>query len=109
MIRCPTDAVDASLKGAAIRSITRLLIAVYLIEAGLLLVVAPLTGMWWQSNFFVDLVPSLRPLMETTIVRGVVMAAGVVTAFTGVSDLRDVIFGRVAPRRPANSRQTPDA
>ena len=52
-----------------IRFMTRLLVAIYLIEAGLLLVAAPWT-VWWQQNFFADVAPWLRPFMATMVVRG---------------------------------------
>jgi hypothetical protein len=87
---------------------TRLLVAIYLIEAGLLLIAAPWTE-WWQYNFFADQAPWLRPLMATIVVRGGVVLAGVVTTVAGISDLRDAIFGRIARRLPSESGQTPDA
>ena len=87
---------------------TRLLVAIYLIEAGLLLVAAPWT-VWWQQNFFADVAPWLRPFMATMVVRGGVVLAGIVTAVAGISDLRDVIFRRIARRVPSEPGQTPDA
>ena len=106
MIGCPTDARVVT-KDTHIRFITRLLVAIYLIEAGLLLVVAPWTLWWWQ-NFFAD-VAGLRPIMASGVVRGAVVLAGLVTTLAGVSDLRDVIFGRLAGRVSSEGRQTPDA
>src|SRR5436190_208431 len=72
---------------------TRLLVAVYLIEAGLLLVAAPWT-VWWQQNFFVDLVQvrerdlDAAPLAMFT--RGLVARAGRTRIL--VNDRADVAF-----------------
>ena len=86
-----------------------MLVAIYLIEVGLLLIVAPLTGMWWQRNFFADLAPWLRSIMALGSVRGAVAVAGVVTTLAGVSELRDAIFGRATAPVQSETRQTPDA
>jgi hypothetical protein len=66
---------------------------VYLVEAGLLLVISPWTVMW-QRNYFTDLLPWLGPIMETAGVRSVVVGTGIVTAIAGMSDLRAVLFSR---------------
>lgn len=63
---------------------------------------APWT-VWWQRNFFADLLPWIRPLMASSAVRVAVVATGVVTAAAGMNDLKDVVFRRLAHRRrPAN-------
>jgi hypothetical protein len=88
---------------------TRLLIAVYLIEAGLLLMVAPWTA-WWQRNYFADLLPWLRWSMAQPAVRLGVVATGVLTVLVGMSDLRDVLLRRFAGRtRRVPTPHEPDA
>ena len=87
---------------------TRLLVAVYFIEAGLLLIWAPWTT-WWQRNFFAELLPSLRPVMASGAVRGIFVATGVVTAIAGVSELGGAIVARFSSRVPSARGRTPDA
>jgi hypothetical protein len=85
---------------------TRLLIAIYLIEAGLLLIVAPWT-VWWQRNYFADLSPWLRWGMAHPATRIGVVATGVLTVLAGMTDLRDVLMRRLSRR--AMPRREPDA
>ena len=71
---------------AAIRFFSRLLIAAYLIEAGVLLVLAPWSGLW-DRNYFADALPWLGVWMQSDYVRGAVSGIGVVTALGGLRDL----------------------
>jgi hypothetical protein len=75
-----------------------LLVASYLVEAGLLLVIAPWTGSW-QHNYFGSLLPWLGQLMVNEFVRGAVSGVGVITASAGLRDLTAAIFARHAERR----------
>ena len=84
------------------RFVTRLLIAAYLLEAGVLLIIAPWSPSFWDRNRFGDL-PVIAGLMESDYVRGAVSGVGVLTALAGVRDLFALIFGRssrLAPREP---------
>jgi hypothetical protein len=73
-----------------------------------LLACAPWTR-WWDRNFFAQLLPWLRPVMESLIVKGVFVAMGIVTALAGMSELRGAVFGRFSePVRPVPG-QTPKA
>ena len=72
---------------------TRLLVALYLIETGLLLVVAPWTT-WWRRNYFADVVPVIRAFLATDAAVIVVVAAGAITTIAGVSDLHGLLFRR---------------
>jgi hypothetical protein len=73
-----------------------------------LLAWAPWTR-WWDRNLFAQLLPWLRPVMESLIVKGLFVAMGIVTAVAGMSELRGAVFGRFSEHvRPA-PRQTPDA
>ena len=77
--------------------VRRLLVAAYLIEAGLLLIIAPWTGSW-QHNYFGALVPSLGLVMTNAFVRGGVTGVGVITAIAGLRDLMSTLFARQLPR-----------
>ena len=72
---------------------TRLFIAIYFIEAGLVLMAAPWTE-WWRRNYFADLLPWLRLVMASRAGQAVVVGTGVLTALVGISDLKDAIVSR---------------
>jgi len=77
---------------------TRVFIAVYLVEAGLILTAAPWTD-WWRRNYFAELLPWLRVLMATPGMRAFVVAVGLLTVVVGVTDLWQTLaerFGRRA-------------
>ena len=88
--------------------LTRLLFALYFIETGLLLVVAPWTP-WWRRNLFAELIPGLPAVMASVAGRGVVIAAGLVTLAGGLHEARAVFSRRARDRRrlPAESRDLP--
>lgn len=88
MIRCGTDA-----RSRIIRLITRLLVAAYLIEAGLLLALAPWTRLW-DLNFFARAVPLLGDLMANGFVRGGVTGIGLITTAAGLRDLTASFLSR---------------
>ena len=77
---------------------TRLFIAVYLVEAGLILAAAPWTE-WWRFNYFADLLPWLRALMSTQGMQLVVVSIGVGTALVGLVELWSTLAGRFGRRR----------
>lgn len=71
---------------APIRFFSRLIVAAYLIEAGVLLVLAPWSVLW-QRNYFAAAFPALGALMASPYVRGAVSGLGLVTALGGLRDL----------------------
>jgi hypothetical protein len=80
--------------------VTRLLVALYFLETGLLLVVAPWTD-WWRRNYFAEIWPAVRSFLDSDAAVVVVVAAGVVTAIVGVGDLHVLLFRRWRARVPA--------
>jgi hypothetical protein len=94
LIPSGTDPVSSKVIGAVpIHFFSRLLIAAYLIEAGLLLIMAP-WSLLWERNYFGDLWPMLDAVMENLYVRGGVTGVGVVTAWAGVRDLIATMVAR---------------
>lgn len=83
----------------AIRFVSRLLVAAYLVEAGLLLVLAPWTTLW-ERNFFAAAVPALGDWMANEFVRGGVTGVGVVTAIAGLRDLTGAFLARLPAESP---------
>lgn len=63
------------------------LLGAYFLVTGLLLAVAPWTS-WWERNLFASLLPDLSLWMGNGIVRVAVSAVGVLTATSGLLDLR---------------------
>jgi hypothetical protein len=76
---------------------TRVFIAVYLVEAGLILTAAPWTD-WWSRNYFADLLPWLRALMTTSSMRALVVTVGLLTVAVGVVDLWALLASRFSRR-----------
>lgn len=74
----------------------RLLVAVYLIEAGLVLTISPWT-LFWEHNYFAHAWPWAGALMASPFVRGGVTGIGLITAAAGLRDLAAKIFERSAP------------
>lgn len=65
---------------------------VYFLEAGLLLLVAPWTT-FWERNYFVDLLPSLRPVVLDPYLRGAISGIGLVCLAAAVAELAG-LWGR---------------
>ena len=59
---------------------------VYLIEVGLVLVVAPWTR-FWDQNYFVQSLPFLEPLLVSPALRGAVSGFGIVTLAMAAVDI----------------------
>jgi hypothetical protein len=72
---------------------TRLLVAVYLIETGLLLMVSPWTE-WWRRNYFADIVPAIRWFMLSRSAWVIVVTTGAITMLAGAADLYRLFFRR---------------
>lgn len=86
-----------------ISSVARLLVAAYLIEAGLVLVIAPWTQ-FWAHNYFGLSWPWLGDLMGSAYVRGAVSGVGLITIAAGVRQLIARMFARgVDPAPPPES------
>ena len=78
-----------------IRFVLRLLLAAYLVEAGLVLTIAPWTT-FWDRNYFAYAFAWIGEWMSSPYVRGGVTGIGLVTSFAGLRDLSGVILARSA-------------
>lgn len=76
-----------------LRLFTRLLLAVYFLEVGLLLVLLPWV-VFWDRNHFADAVPLLGSVSRNPFVRGAVSGLGLVNLGAAVSELRAAFRGR---------------
>jgi hypothetical protein len=86
--------------------VTRLLVAAYLVEAGLLLLVAPWTT-FWERNLFGNLMPSVGDWMASRFVRGGVSGVGIVTMAAGLRDLAGAIIARSSAANEAVDQRPP--
>jgi hypothetical protein len=73
-------------------------VAAYLVEAGLILVVAPWT-LVWQRNVVGYWLPWLGTWINNEYLRGAVSGIGIVTIFAGLRDLTGAFLS--GPRRTA--------
>ena len=69
--------------------------AAYLVEAGLVLTIAPWT-VFWERNYFAYAFVPIGEWMSNAFVKGAVTGIGLVTTFTGLRDLSSVILARSA-------------
>ena len=81
---------------------TRLLLAAYFLEAGLVLIVAPWSS-FWDRNFFVDRLPAMSAWVNHPVARGAVSGIGLVTTLAGL-----VEFGAAFAGRRPQSGASPD-
>ncbi len=83
---------------------TRILFAVYFLEAGLVLIVAPWSP-FWDRNFFAARLPALAPFISSPFVRGGVSGIGVITTLAGLAE----IVGAIVSRRASHNRPSRNA
>ena len=68
------------------------MLALYLLEAGLLLVIAPWSGLW-NRNYFTLLWPWMAELMGNPFMRGAVTGIGVVSVLAAVAEVMALVGG----------------
>ncbi len=64
----------------------------YFLEAGLLLLVAPWTA-FWERNYFLDVLPSLRRVLLDPYLRGAISGIGLVCLAAAAAELAG-LWGR---------------
>lgn len=69
--------------------------AIYLVEAGIVLIVAPWTP-FWDNNYFATLAPWLREWLAGWMLRGAVTAIGLVTGAAGIREFSGAFAARRA-------------
>jgi len=78
-----------------------------LIEAGILLVIAPWTPRLWDHNWLAGFVPGLAHAMSSLFVRGAVSGLGLLTLLGGLRDLVSVLFARPRTDVPSVDSRMP--
>lgn len=80
----------------------RLMVVALSIEIGLVLVVVP-WSVFWERNYFAQLLPPLQSLMTNHFVRGAVSGIGVINLTVGLAELVSILTGRAGPRHVPTS------
>ncbi len=80
---------------------SRLLLALYLLEAGLLLVITPWSR-FWDRNYFTALWPALAVVMGNAFVKGAVSGVGVISVFAALGEIMGLVTR--ADREPPSLR-----
>jgi hypothetical protein len=75
--------------------LSRLLVFVYFVEAGLLLLVAPWSA-FWERNYFVTLLPAGREVLLNHFVRGAISGIGLVCLGAALGELGSLLAQRQA-------------
>ncbi len=73
-----------------VSAFSRLLLALYLLEAGLLLAVAPWSS-FWNRNYFIMAWPWLATLMGSPFARGAVTGVGLVSVLAAIAEIAGLV------------------
>lgn len=71
----------------------RLLLIVFYVEVGLVLTVAP-WSLYWERNYFGDIIPLLHIITTNDFFRGAVTGLGLVNLVAAVSELKSLMASR---------------
>jgi hypothetical protein len=74
----------------------RLLLTAFFFEAGLVLLIVP-WSVYWERNYFVQLVPMFEPFLTNTFVRGAVSGLGLVNLLAGFVEIWSFLTSRHVP------------
>ena len=74
----------------------RLLLTAFFFEAGLVLLIVP-WSVYWERNYFVQLVPLFEPLLTNDFVRGAVSGLGLVNLLAGLVEIWSFLSTRHVP------------
>ena len=86
----------------------RLLLTAFFFEAGLVLVLIP-WSIYWERNYFLQLVPVLEPFLTNGFVRGAVSGLGLVNFVAGVVEIWSFLTTRHVPEPAVSiSRAAPE-
>lgn len=69
---------------------SRLLLALYLLEAGLLLVITPWSR-FWDRNYFTALWPALSLVMGNAFVKGAVSGVGFISVLAALGEIMGLV------------------
>ncbi len=73
-----------------------MLLALYLLEAGLLLILAPWSR-FWDRNYFAALLPSMAEWVLHPYVKGAVTGVGIISVAAALVEIGALVSRRPAP------------
>jgi hypothetical protein len=73
--------------------VTQLLLVAYLLEAGLLLIVAPWSA-FWDRNYFMEAWPALGGIATNNFVRGAISGVGAICLAASLVELSALVWRR---------------
>lgn len=76
----------------------RFLLIAFLLEIGFMLIILPWST-YWDHNYFVAMMPAVRPFVTNNFIRGAVSGLGVLNMAVAVIDLVFSIFVRPSAGR----------
>ena len=79
---------------------SRLLLIAVFFEIGLVLAFVPWVD-YWDQNYFVEMVPWLRQIVEDPFVRGAVTGLGILNLYAAFSELGALLSARAADEPPS--------
>ena len=71
----------------------RLLIVAFFFEFGFALLIVP-WSVFWDRNYFAEMVPTIHALITNNFVRGAVSGLGVINLLSGIGELVSVLLAR---------------
>lgn len=77
---------------------SRLLFAIYFLEAGFILMVAPWSAFWEHNRFF-EARPGVEAIVNSPYARGGVTGVGLITVLAGLAELGTVVASRARGRQ----------
>lgn len=80
----------------------RIIFLAYFVEVGLLLLVVPWSS-YWDSNYFVQMSPTLEALARNNLIRGAVSGLGAINLGAAIAEL-GALFGPRTPPVPGPDR-----
>jgi len=73
--------------------VSRLLLSVFFLEAGLVLAIVP-WSIYWDRNYFVGVVPALHALATNDFFRGAVSGLGLINLAAAFAEVQTLFAGR---------------
>jgi len=84
--------------------VIRFLLTAFFFEAGLVLVILPWT-VYWEENYFVQVLPLLEALLVNNFVRGAVSGLGLLNLAAGFAEIWSFLAARQVSEHVASIRQ----
>ena len=81
----------------------RIILIGFLFEIGIALLIVP-WSVFWDRNYFLSVLPTLRPLLTNNFTRGAVSGLGVVNVVTGFGEVVSMLVARHSARQLGGAR-----